>query len=87
MLSCTPGLIFAGLSGLAVVSSMFGGWKAFISTLLTQAVVMLVVVGLCRGCHTTALWWILAILVGLPLALIAVVFGFLYSVKEKAESK
>lgn len=68
--TCTPGIIFAVLSGLSVISSAFVSWSAFIKTLLIQAVLLWGAVWLCKGCHTTTLWWILAIMIGLPIFLI-----------------
>jgi hypothetical protein len=73
MLSCTPGIVFATLSGLSIVASAFQGWKVFLSTLLFHTVLMWGVHTLCKGCHTKALWWILALYIALP-----VLLGVLY---------
>jgi multisubunit Na+/H+ antiporter MnhC subunit len=69
-MSCTPGMIFGALSVMSVVSSAFISWRAFVVDLTFHLLIMLGVFQLCKGHHMKTLWWLLVILVGLPVFLL-----------------
>lgn len=75
MLDCPPGIIFATLSALSLASSAFVSWRMFLVDLVFHAIIMYGVLMLCRGHHTTTLWWLLALFVALPVFTLLLILG------------
>jgi hypothetical protein len=73
---CTAGKVWLVLAGLSLAGAAYSSWNAFLSTLAYEAIIGLGVAYLCRSCHSTFLWIMLLIFMGLPVVAIGSILFF-----------
>lgn len=71
---CTPGKIFIIFSILGIAGSM-GSWKSFVTTVLWDMVIGVVILRLCRGCDKKWPWVIVTLAVIIPVVLMLLSFS------------
>jgi formate hydrogenlyase subunit 3/multisubunit Na+/H+ antiporter MnhD subunit len=71
LFDCTAGKVFAALAVLSILGSVTS-WNNFVSTVMWEVVIGLVVMWLCRSCRNRWAWTAVIIASGAPLLLIAI---------------
>jgi uncharacterized membrane protein len=72
LMDCTAGKLFAVIAVIGVLGSV-GSWGNFVSTVIYEAIIGIIILRLCRGCHTRWPWVVLLLAAALPI-IIAISF-------------
>lgn len=69
LLDCTAGKLYVMFAVVGVLGSV-GSWGNFVAALVYEAILGLIIMRMCRGCHSRWPWVLLVLAAALPVILV-----------------